>query len=119
MEDYEQYGRAIGRVVSERPERKLDALVGLPGIGAPTASTLIHLIHPDSMPIIDVSTAETLRNAGLIGSNRASFSGYEEFRKAIDSIRQRCRRWTLREIDRALFAYHKQVFGGAGNLGCA
>jgi hypothetical protein len=119
MEDYERYQQCIARVVSERPERKLDALVGLPGVGAPTASTLIHFIHPDSMPIIDVRTAETLSNAGLIRSKRASFRGYEEFQKAISSIRQRCRRWNLREIDRALFAYHKQVLGGAGNLSCA
>lgn len=119
MEDYGRYARAIGRVVAEPPERKLEVFKGLPGIGAPTGSTIIHFIHPESMPIIDVRTVETLYNAGLIGSKCASFRGYEEFRKAINCIRQRCRRWTLREIDRALFAYHKQVLGGAGNLRCA
>jgi hypothetical protein len=61
------------------------------------------------MPIIDVRTVEVLYTAGLISTDRRDLAHYEEFRKAIEGIRQRCPGWSLREIDRALFAYHKQV----------
>jgi hypothetical protein len=61
------------------------------------------------MPIIDVRTVEALFAAGLLSTRCVSFRHYEEFRNAIDCIRHRFDRWNLREIDRALFAYHKQV----------
>jgi hypothetical protein len=75
-------------------------------------------MHPRSMPIIDVRTVEALFKAGLISTKRATLRHYEEFRKTIEGIKHRCHSWNLREIDRALFAYHKQVLGapvaGAG-----
>lgn len=116
------YAPAFRRVASEPPERKLAALiapgVNLPGVEAATGSTLIHFMHPDSMPIIDVRTCEVLFAAGLISTDRRDLAHYEEFRRAIDGIRHRCPRWTLRQIDRALFAYHKQVFDKGGSGGC-
>jgi hypothetical protein len=66
------------------------------------------------MPIIDVRTVETLFAAGLISTELREFETYEEYRRAIDEIVRRCPGWTLREIDRALFAYHKQVLGKRG-----
>jgi hypothetical protein len=114
LDQYEdRYSEAFRRAASELPERKLEALlapdVKLPGTGAATASTIIHFMHPRSMPILDVRTAEALFEAGLISTKRAAAHHYEEFRKAIEGIRHRCRSRNLREIDRALFAYHKQV----------
>jgi hypothetical protein len=116
------YVPAFRRAASEPPERKLAALIApgvkLPGVEAATGSTLIHFMHPDSMPIIDVRTCEVLFAAGLISTDRKDLAHYEEFRRAIDGIRRRCPRWTLRQIDRALFAYHKQVFDKGGSGGC-
>jgi len=107
------YAVAFRSSASEPPERKLEALLGhgtkLPGIEAPTASTIIHFIHPEFMPIIDVRTVEVLLEAGLISSKQRDLEHYEEFRAAIDNIRRDCRAKTLRQIDRALFAYHKIV----------
>jgi hypothetical protein len=115
------YAPAFRRAVSEPPERKLAALIApgvkLPGVEAATGSTLIHFIHPDSMPIIDVRTCDLLFAAGLISTDRKDLAHYEEFRRAMDGIRLRCPRWTLRQIDRALFAYHKQVFDKGGSAG--
>lgn len=49
------YADAFRRAGREPAERKLAALlapsVKLPGVGGPTGSTLIHLMHPESMPI--------------------------------------------------------------------
>jgi hypothetical protein len=109
MDEYEAlYAVAIRHAISEPPERKLAALMFLPGVDAPTGSTIIHFIHPETMPIIDVRTVEVLFEAGLIPTTHRDLKHYEAFRKAInENIRQRCPRWTLRQIDRALFAYHK------------
>jgi hypothetical protein len=60
------------------------------------------------MPIIDVRTVEVLFAAGLLSTDRRDLAHYEEFRQAIEGIRRRCPGWSLRDIDRALFAYHKQ-----------
>jgi hypothetical protein len=116
------YAPAFRHSASEPPERKLAALIApgvkLPGVEAATGSTLIHFMHPDRMPIIDVRTCEVLFAAGLISTDRKDLAHYEEFRRAIDGIKRRCPRWTLRQIDRALFAYHKQVFEKDGSGGC-
>jgi hypothetical protein len=114
MDKYETlYAPAFRRAVSEPPERKLQALLKdgqkLPGVGAPTGSTILHFIHPRIMPIIDVRTVETLHRAGRIRTKTRDLAHYEEFRGAIDRIRRECPNWTLRQIDKALFAYHKVV----------
>ena len=121
LEDYEaRYAPAFGRAASETADNKLASLLGpdvrLPGVDAATASTILHFIHqkPDyagydseSMPIIDVRTAEVLFKAKLISTDRRSLKHYEEFRRAINGIGRRCLGFNLRQIDRALFAYHR------------
>jgi len=118
LDEYDtRYAPAFRRAASEPPERKLAALIGpgakLPGFGAPTASTIIHFIHPETMPIIDVRTVEVMFEAGLIASKRRDLARYEGFRRAIDGIMARCPSWSLRQVDRALFAYHKLVLDRA------
>jgi hypothetical protein len=106
------YATAFRIAASEPPERKLAALlapdVKLSGLEAPTGSTILHFMHPQIMPIIDVRTVEVLSAAGLLSTDRRDLAHYEEYRRAIEGIRRRCPGWSLREIDRALFAYHKQ-----------
>jgi hypothetical protein len=107
------YQGAFRRAAAEVPARKLAALLApeckLPGIGAAAGSTILHFIHPRKMPIIDVRTIEVLFAAGLVSSRAITLTHYEEFRYVMDCIRHRFAEWNLREIDRALFAYHKQV----------
>ncbi|MGH9599115.1 MAG: hypothetical protein ACRD27_04590 [Terracidiphilus sp.] len=112
LDEYDaRYAPAFRRAANAPPERKLSALLGapgkLPGLAAPTASTIIHFIHPETMPIIDVRTVEVLHEAQRISTKQRDLEHYEEFRKAIDTIRCDCPNFTLRQIDRALFAYHK------------
>jgi hypothetical protein len=114
LDQYESlYAPAFRRAARERPDRQLALLIGsdnkLPGIEAPSGSTILHFIHPEVMPIIDVRTVEVLFAAGLVPTKHRDLKRYETFRRAIDHIRNRCSGWSLREIDRALFAYHKQV----------
>jgi plasmid stabilization system protein ParE len=107
------YAPAFKSAAAAPPEKKLAALLAggtkLPGVGAPTGSTIIHFIHPDTMPIIDARTVEVLFEAKRISTKqRVSVEHYENFRMAMDKIRDDCRDRTLRKIDRALFAYHKR-----------
>lgn len=107
------YAVAFHHAASEPPERKLAALLEgdkkLSGVGAPTGSTIIHFIHPETMPIIDVRTVAVLFEAHLIPTKHRDLKRYEKFRAAIGEVRNRCPKWSLRQIDRALFAYHKRV----------
>ncbi|MFO1127680.1 MAG: hypothetical protein U1E66_04480 [Rhodospirillales bacterium] len=113
IERYDQvYEPAFRRAAVEAPSRQLAVLlepgVKLPGLSVPTASTIVHFIHPRRMPIIDVRTVGVLLTAGLLSSRSMTLKHYEEFRYVVDCIRHRFAGWNLREIDRALFAYHKQ-----------
>jgi hypothetical protein len=116
------YAPAFRHAASEAPERKLAALIApsvkLSGVEAATGSTVIHFMHPQLMPIMDVRTIGVLFVARLISTERKDLAHYEEFRRAIDGIRRRCPSWTLRQIDRALFAYHKLVLDKGKDGGC-
>jgi hypothetical protein len=109
MDRYDDlYAPAFREANSAPPRRKLASLIGLPGILAPSGSAIIHFMHPNLMPIIDVRTVEVLSKAGYIPKRTPCFDDYEKFCKALDDIRRSCPRWSLRQIDRAFFAYHKQ-----------
>ena len=114
LEEYEsRYAEAFRRAAREPAERRLPALLAngakLPGVDAPSGSTIVHFIYPETMPIIDIRTVEVLFEARCVSTKQRNLKRYEEFRHAIDVIRARCPDWSLREIDRALFAYHKQM----------
>ncbi len=119
---YDVYAPAFREAASVPPERKLASVFGLAGIRAPTGSTVAHFINPERMPIIDRRTVGVLvaaRRAGVLlaagrisTTKRRAVEQYEEFRAAISGISRDCPGWTLRQIDRALFAYHKQVLSG-------
>ena len=105
---YEEYRLAIKKCLAAEEHDKMAILDEAYGIGAPVASTILHFIYPDRFPIIDFRTAEALYHFGLIESPRVSAKGYVAFRDAILDIRKRHDRWSLRQIDMALFAYDKK-----------
>jgi hypothetical protein len=86
------------------------------GFGVPVASTVLHFIFPDRFPIIDIRTAETVYLTCKIKSpNREDYQIYDPFRLAILEIARKtgC---SLHEIDRALFAYHRDIIQRQLNL---
>ena len=114
MSEYDaRYADAFRRAALATPPGRLYLLLGngmkLPGVEAATGSTLLHFMDPETMPIIDVRTIGVLFPAGLISTRQKDLEHYEEFRQAVLGIRSRCPAWTLRQIDRALFAYHSEV----------
>jgi len=112
------YAEEFRKAYREEPERKLGVVFGLPGILAPSGSTLIHMMCPQTMPIIDVRTVEVLFAAGLIQSRSCGLEQYGDFCAAINGIKAKCPGWSLRQIDRALFAYHKIVMDQAARTRC-
>ena len=114
LEEYDtRYAESFRRAVSAPPQRRLYLLiepsVKLPGVEVATGSTLLHFMDPETMPIIDVRTIGVLFAAGLISTDHKDLEHYEEFRQAIHGIKFRCPGWNLRQVDRALFAYHTEV----------
>lgn len=105
---YKEYRLIIKKCLAAEDRDKMAILDDAYGIGAPVASTILHFTYPDRFPIIDFRTAEALYHFGLIESPKVSAKGYAAFRDAILDIRKRHDRWSLRQIDMALFAYDKK-----------
>ncbi len=110
--DYRVYKKGIIRCLSENDDDKLPVLMKLDGIGAPIGSTILHFIYPDRFPIMDVRTCEALYYLGYISSKARDGKRYPAFRNAILDIRMRSNGRSLRQIDKALFAYHKLELSG-------
>ncbi len=85
---------------------QLNSLEALYGIGIPTASTILHFMHPDKFPIMDIRTAETMKHFGLLESESISKMSYWKYNNIISKLKGTSNK-SLRIIDRALFAYHK------------
>lgn len=110
LKDFRSYTREIAKCLNAPDEGKLAILDDLYGIGVPVASTILHFMYPDSYPIMDVRTVEVLNHAGYLESRQRDQKRYVPFRSTILALAQQCRR-SLREIDRALFAYDKKQLG--------
>lgn len=114
--DFQIYASAISELsVHDDLLPKIEHLIKLPGFGAPVSSTLLHFLYPHKFPIIDKRTVDVLRHYDLVQQKSTGVAQYLAFAKAIFDIQQRCKkRWSLRQIDRALFMYHKlqpEIFG--------
>jgi hypothetical protein len=107
LNEFYIYEKGIADAYNAEEEQKLRILLRLYGIGTPVGSTILHFMYPDSFPIIDIRTAETLHYAGRIESSLTDFVHYTPFRAEILKIERENPGFSLREIDRALFAYHK------------
>lgn len=77
------------------------------GIGVPVASTILHFIYPSIFPIMDVRAAEALYYSGYLNAKSRTQNNYANYRRVITDIAQQ-NKCSLRELDKALFAYHKK-----------
>lgn len=105
--NYEIYQKAFQKIIDPKFTQKMNILVSLPGIGPPIASAILHFIFPEIFPMYDFRTAEVLYNLGHIKTKATDLSLYPDFQDAISNLRISLVHYNLREIDRALFAYHK------------
>jgi len=110
-DDYSIYQKNFRLTLKAKDSEKLKILIALPGIGAPIASVLLHFMFPNVYPIYDVRTVETLNSFGYLSNKTVSVAKYPEFQTVIKSLRTSLRDYNLRQIDRALFSYHKINLG--------
>ena len=89
----------------------INSLVSLYGIGIPFASTILHFFQPDIFPIIDIRTTESLAYFGLWHHNSINDDNYLSFCEIIKNIQKKSGS-TFRQIDRALFSFHKIYLKG-------
>lgn len=108
-DNFDRYIKAFEKLKKVNGKERLRILINLSGIGIPVASVFLNLIWPSKYPIIDRRTVEVLNNFGHINWSNISEKHYWEFRKIILDIKKKCVNYSLREIDRALFYYHKEV----------
>lgn len=119
---FETYTNAIAKCQEASGMERMKLLVDLPGIGAPVASTFLQFLYPSSFPIIDRRTVDVLRHFGYIRYKSTDISQYPAFMTAVLAIRDHYPKWSLREIDRAIFSFHKQnasLFGTLSKLNTA
>ena len=91
---------------------KLWLLTSLDGWGIPMASTMLHLLHPNRFPIVDYRVLEVLRDKNRLTANRDTEKGYWSYYAAIHRL-MRSTGCCIREIDRALWAFHACKYRGA------
>ncbi len=109
--DYEPYSKTFAKAhQSADVLNRISLLTQLDGIGVPVASTILHFMDPHVVPINDVRTVEILHYAGLLKYLSRDEKRFAAFQEALLNIRANSPDFTLRHIDRALFAYHKQFF---------
>ncbi len=106
LDNYDDYAEGIKHALQAPEDRKLSILDDLYGISVPVASTILHFIYPSSFPIMDIRVAEVLYYSGYLTAKSRTQSNYVKFRRVILNVARQSK-GTLREIDRALFAYHK------------
>lgn len=134
--DYDKYEKAFRDAFLEKDIlQKIKILIEcdnngrkkLPGIGIPVASTILHFRCPLAIPIIDRRTVEVLRYFKCLEGPTSCYTeprkklGYHTFHNRISGIQRKCaKQWNLRQIDRALFAYHKIELSGSTKVrqGC-
>jgi len=108
------YTKGLREALRAADDRRVAILDDLPGIGIPVASTLLHFIYPKRFPIVDYRTVEALQDLDCLDKSRSLYSfrdtpeGYGVFRQVMLNIARQHPKWSLRQIDRALFAYHKK-----------
>lgn len=90
---------------------KLSILKTLKGVGVAVAGTILHYLHPDRFPIFDYHARTALKKANLwnrdVGDDRAQ--AWLEYTDTMNELAERLG-VSLRDLDKALFAYDKYGF---------
>ncbi|MCZ7399526.1 MAG: hypothetical protein O8C62_07585 [Candidatus Methanoperedens sp.] len=106
LDNFDFYAKGIKKALEASEDDKLSILDDLYGINVPVASTILHFIYPSIFPIMDIRVTEALYYLGYLKAKSRTQKNYDNYRKVISNIAQESK-CSIREIDRALFAYHK------------
>jgi thermostable 8-oxoguanine DNA glycosylase len=102
----------IHSIITTTNRDKLGKIIQIYGIAVPTGSTILHLYFPEDYPIMDRRTMEVLKAFSLIdfAPQNPSLNNYKTFRARMLSTLRSLENVSLRELDRALMAFHKANF---------
>lgn len=100
----EATGLALG---TADEETRITALLGLTGVGVPTASVLLYCAFPDDYPILDVRALESL---GVKARSQYPVTFWLEYLSACRDLARR-HRVTIRTLDKALWQHSKERAG--------
>jgi hypothetical protein len=87
----------------EEPDR-MEALLGLSGVGVPTASTLLYFAFPENYPILDVRALQSL---GVKPRSQYPVSFWLGYLEACRCLASR-RGTSIRTLDKALWQHSKE-----------
>jgi hypothetical protein len=96
--------RATRRALAGAERDRIEALLGLHGVGFPTASVLLHFADPAAYPILDVRAVEAL------GETRSSYT-IPFWLEYLETCRALAREHgvSLRTLDKALWQYSNEA----------
>lgn len=98
--------RLACRVSNER--LKVHVLTALQGVSVTVAAAILHFFNPRLFPIFDVRARTTLKRAGLWKRplDDTSLDAWEEYVSVMRRLSRRLR-VSLRDLDKALYAYNR------------
>lgn len=100
--------RVTREVFKENDERKkMDGLCQLKGVGIPMASAILTIVFPNKYAVIDVRCIEMLNKLNLTIKKHITLNVWLEYLKIIRNL-AKDNGLTPREIDKILFAMHKE-----------
>lgn len=111
--------RASSESFREEDERRRTELLlgskgGLTGVGYPVASTILHFAFPNKYPIMDFRVIAALEHFEIMrpGDHPSTYT-FHFWHRYSEDLRgiSRCHRLTLREVEKALWKYHKENLG--------
>lgn len=106
--------RATGCALATADEEtRMNALLGLAGVGVPTASVLLYVVFPQDYPILDVRALESL---GVKPRSQYPMGFWLEY---LSACRELARRYGvgIRTLDKALWEHSKERAGGEPSRG--
>ena len=112
LDNYDKYSDKFAYILSLPTNEKLNQLNTLEGIGISVASTILHFIYPEEIPIVDFRVIQCLQKFSYLDPlKKVSFyrdnpKGYILYRNEIFKLASKLK-VDLRQLDKALFAFHK------------
>ena len=101
--------------LAKEPEKKLNILVSISGIGIPLASAILTVCYPKEFTVVDYRACASLKDFGeeITGNPTSKDSSYFEYLKKCRKLAGKFK-LSLRDFDRILWA--KDFYEGANGL---
>lgn len=95
---------------------KIEILCLLKGVSFRVASAILHFYFPDKYIIMDWRAWSSLKHFGLMDSEfKNNFKSWEKYLSVCISLKEKfSNKFTLRDIDKALWAYSKYILKEKG-----